>query len=145
MFRVPTFLGSSSIHGFGVFTAGPLPGGTLLWEFTPGVDQALREDELQAFPPSWREWFERYCYLNDEGLYIFCGDNARFMNHSPTPNCDDSGILTVTLRDIAAGEELTCDYRSFDRMSRARGEPFGEGNVLEEAQRMMESVRESVR
>ncbi len=144
MFRVPTFLGPSPIHGFGVFTAVPLPGGTLLWDFTPGVDQALREDELMAFPPSWREWFERYCYLNDEGLYILCGDNARFMNHSPTPNCDDSGVLTVTLRDIAAGEELTCDYRSFDRMSRTRGELFGWGNALEVAGGSRKSAGESV-
>ena len=41
------------------------------------------------------------------------------MNHSSTPNtgvlpgADDPG-LTVTLRPIAAGEELTCDYIAFD-------------------------------
>jgi SET domain-containing protein len=38
------------------------------------------------------------------------------MNHSFDPNCDDgSGSYTVAIRDIAEGEELTCDYRLFDR------------------------------
>ncbi len=37
------------------------------------------------------------------------------MNHSDEPNCDDpDGPRTVTNRDIEPGEELTCDYRSFD-------------------------------
>jgi hypothetical protein len=29
------------------------------------------------------------------------------MNHSPVPNCDDSGVATVAARDIEEDEELT--------------------------------------
>jgi len=39
------------------------------------------------------------------------------MNHSDRPNVgmNPSGTAdTVALRAIAAGEELTCDYRTFD-------------------------------
>jgi SET domain-containing protein len=36
------------------------------------------------------------------------------MNHSESPNCDDRGSATSTIRDIQMGEELTCDYRLFD-------------------------------
>jgi SET domain-containing protein len=36
------------------------------------------------------------------------------MNHSPRPNCHETGVQTITSRDIEAGEELTCDYRTFD-------------------------------
>jgi len=43
------------------------------------------------------------------------------MNHSFQPNCDDQGPTTVAACDIAAGEELTCDYRTFDMNSKQNG------------------------
>jgi len=48
-----------------------------------------------------------------------CADNAKHMNHSDSPNVvngeDGDGVETnVAARDIEAGEELTCDYYSFD-------------------------------
>jgi hypothetical protein len=53
---------------------------------------------------------------------VLCGDNAKFMNHSFEPNCDDvDGPYTVTKRDIATDEELTCDYRLFDLESARDG------------------------
>jgi SET domain-containing protein len=41
------------------------------------------------------------------------------MNHSPAPNTGalpdaPLPVVTVAMRDIAAGEELTCDYLVFD-------------------------------
>ena len=52
------------------------------------------------------------------GLYVLCGDDARFFNHSADPNCldldDGAGGITVAHRDIQRGEELTCDYALFD-------------------------------
>ena len=57
----------------------------------------------------------RYGYQpSEEPVYIVCGDNARFMNHSDTPNCDDVDDLTIALVDIAEGDEITCDYARFD-------------------------------
>ncbi|MFZ3100192.1 MAG: SET domain-containing protein [Minisyncoccales bacterium] len=47
-------------------------------------------------------------------------DDARFFNHSNTPNTfgtEDPGdemAICVALRDIQIGEELTADYRTFD-------------------------------
>jgi SET domain-containing protein len=36
------------------------------------------------------------------------------MNHSDEPNCDFSQLeIAHALRDIAAGEEMTCDYNVF--------------------------------
>ena len=61
-----------------------------------------------------RRWFLRYAYLDESGDYVLCGDNGKFMNHSFDPNCDDQEG-PCTMRDIAEGEELTCDYRLFDR------------------------------
>ena len=118
MFRVPTYLAPSSIHGIGVYTPSDIPSGTVLWDFDPEVDWVFSEAEMKQFPERYRPTVLSYCYVDDDGRWILCGDNARFMNHSDEPNCDDSGIYTVALRDISAGEELTCDYRTFDRLSR---------------------------
>jgi hypothetical protein len=129
MFLVPTVVAPSPIHGFGVFTPLPIPAGTVIWEFTPGVDMEFTADQVAAFPDHYRDRIEMYSYVNDEGVYILCGDQARFMNHADTPNCDDSGTVTRAIRDLAAGEELTCDYRSFDRLTRDYGTPALAGAV----------------
>lgn len=125
MFLVPTSLGPSSIHGTGVFAARPISAGTRIWEFTPGVDWKLQPAELAAFPEPYQTQLRAWCYLDDEGVYVLCGDNAKFMNHADAPNCDDpEGRYTVTNRAIAEGEELTCDYRTFDRETAAKGFDF---------------------
>jgi SET domain-containing protein len=127
VFRVPTYLGRSSIHGTGVFTPFFIPAGTLIWSLDPEVDWTLTEDDIVRFPEAYQEKLRSYCFVDENGSYILCGDNARFMNHSEEPNCDDwtSGD-TVAYRDIEAGEELTCDYRAFDAASRDphRAEPY---------------------
>ena len=115
MFLVPVRLGLSPIHGFGVFAADPIPAGTRVWEFTDGVDYRLPPEVVERCPEPYQSDLLKYAYRESSGDYILCGDAARFMNHSDDPSCDDSGDLyTVARIDIAAGQELTCDYRTFD-------------------------------
>lgn len=115
MLRVPTFVAPSPIQGVGLFAAIPLRRGTVVWEFSPEVDWKIPVTDLQKFPDPYRSWLLRYVYREPDGTYVLCGDNAKYMNHSFDPNCDDgNGPCTVARRDIAAGEELTCDYRLFD-------------------------------
>lgn len=121
MFRIPTYVGRSEIHGFGVFTPDPIDAGTTIWDFTPGIDWEMTPEELEAFPEPYRSRLLTYSYKDERGIYVLCGDNARYMNHSDTPNCDDGGPVTVAARHIEAGEELTCDYRLFDVPSREAG------------------------
>lgn len=119
---MPTFLAPSAIHGVGVFAAAPISAGTVIWEYVEGVDWRLAPDELSSFPEPFQARLRHYCYLEeDSGMYVLCGDNAKFMNHSFEPNClDPDGPVTVTARDVSAGEELTCDYRAFDVESAGR-------------------------
>ncbi len=125
MFLIPTYLGPSSIHGTGVFTARDLPAGTLIWEFTPGVDWEIAPDALAAFPEPYQTELRAWCYLDETGVYVLCGDTGKFMNHSFEPNCDDPpDRTTVTNRPIHAGEELTCDYRTFDHETAEKGFDF---------------------
>jgi SET domain-containing protein len=122
MFTIPTYLSQSPIHGIGVFTPEPIAEGTLLWEFDEGVDWKITQDELARFPEPYQSRFRMYCYLLPEGIYVFCGDNAKFMNHSNAPNCDDpEGRYTIANRAIEAGEELTSDYTTFDLESAEKG------------------------
>ncbi len=123
MFRVSTYVSRSAIHGFGVFAAEPIPKDTTIWGFDEGADWALSPEEMAAFPARFREQMEAWTYQSEDGSYILCSDSAKFMNHSFEPNCDDRGRDTVAARDIGAGEELTCDYRSFDMKSKQDGMP----------------------
>ncbi len=114
MFLIPTYLGRSAIHGFGVFTATLIPAETVIWEFADGVDMRLTPSELRALSGRVHDALRSYCYREATGAYVLCGDNAKFMNHSMDPTCDDNGKITIVRRALPAGSELTCDYRSFD-------------------------------
>lgn len=127
MLLVPTLKQQSPIHGTGLFAAEPIPAGTPTWRFTPGIDLSIHPDAVKQFTDVARDWFLMYAYLDIRtGLYVLCADDARFMNHSETPNVGGDyeqepvfGV-DVALQDIAVGEELTCDYRTFDRLDRER-------------------------
>lgn len=122
MFRIPTYLAPSEIHGIGVFTPDPIPAGTRIWEFDERVDWRMSPEALETIPEPFQTQLRRWCFREESGQYVLCGDNAKFMNHSFVPNCDDpEGPYTVTNRDIEAGEELTCDYRAFDAESAEDG------------------------
>jgi hypothetical protein len=119
MLIVNTYLDRSAIHGIGLFAAERIPAGTVVWRRSPEVDILLDRAELERLHPAARAQIEKYTYLDRMlGKLVLCGDDARFFNHSDAPNCQDfpdaSGGTTVAARDIERGEELTCDYASFD-------------------------------
>ena len=125
MMLIKTVRKSSEIHGIGLFAAESIPEGSPTWRFVPGVDQAIHPDLLERVPEASRGSFLTYAYLDIRtGLYVLCADDARFMNHSDEPNvCGDYELdpvfgMDVAARDIEEGEELTCDYRTFDRIDR---------------------------
>ncbi len=120
MMLIRTRVGPSAIHGQGLFAIEAMPRGTPVWRFEPGFDRVFTAAQLVAFPPAVREhlrWFG--FYSREDGGVTLSGDHSCFMNHSPTPNTGAPleavpPITTVALRDIAMGEELTCDYFAFD-------------------------------
>jgi uncharacterized protein len=125
MLRVPTYVAQSSIAGVGLYAATDLPSGFVIWEFSEGVDWRITPAELMLFPEPFQTKLRHYLYQEESGVYVLCGDNAKYMNHSDEPNCDDTGgEHTVTCRAIKAGEELTCDYRLFDLEAQTFGLSF---------------------
>lgn len=120
MMLVPTRADRSPIHGVGLFAVSTVRTGTAVWRFEAGFDRTFRTAAVAGLPELARRHVEHYGFLDAaRGCWVLNGDLGIFMNHSATPNTGAPGVAgaaeeTVALRDIAAGEELTCDYRAFD-------------------------------
>ena len=122
MLLVKTFLAKSSIEGVGLFLAEPVKKGDFTWKFVEGFDQTIGEEELENLSQNSKDYIQKYGYLSKRsGLYVLCFDDSRFMNHSEDPTTEGyyhyslpfEGVDRAT-RDLEVGEELTCDYRTFE-------------------------------
>jgi hypothetical protein len=117
MMLIPTYVAPSTIEGVGIFAAEPIAAGTRIWRLDQSLDRLIGRADLDDLCDVFRAFVERYSYPypHDPEQLIVELDNGRFMNHSDTPNTifsdPDAGF---TLRAIAAGEELTCNYAEFD-------------------------------
>lgn len=123
MLRVRTYVDISSIPniGLGLFANERITKGTVIWEYTEGLDFVKDLDEVDDMNPIDKEFATTYSYLDvDINKYIFMADNARFFNHSEiSPNVDEHGqgltAKTVANKDIEIGEELLTNYFVFDK------------------------------
>jgi SET domain-containing protein len=121
MLLVKTRIGLSPINGVGLFAAQFIPKGAVTWRFSEGLDSRIEKRDLEKVPAAAKDSFMKYLYFSRRTMsYVLCCDDARFFNHSPTPNVGDADEVQsdegvdIALRDINEGEELTCDYRLFD-------------------------------
>ncbi|MEO6026048.1 MAG: SET domain-containing protein-lysine N-methyltransferase [Candidatus Binatia bacterium] len=105
----------SRLAGRGVFTTRAVPKGALLLEY---LGERISHTEAG----------ERYYAAKEPDAFVLLftvdrkvvidgavgGRAARYVNHSCAPNCeaDETGgrIFITSIRDIAAGDELTYDY-----------------------------------
>ena len=110
MMLVKCRLKPSPIHGIGLFADEPIRKGKLVWELTPGFDLVLRKKDFKDWPPHLRKFLATYGYRYRKDVYILCSDHAKHFNHSDTPNTRMRGPTTYAAKNIARGEELTCDY-----------------------------------
>lgn len=128
MLFVETYVAPSKVHGLGLFAAKPINTGTKIWEFESGFDLDLSEEDIARLSEACRARVLDYAYYNAKRMrYIFCSDDARFMNHSNEPNTASVGFgedeeqergQTIAAKDIAEGEELTEDYGVFEDIGR---------------------------
>lgn len=120
MILIETRVAPSAIHGMGLFAVKAIPRGTPVWRFQPGFDREFSPAQFSALPAEAQKHLRWFAFLDlVGGNWVLSGDHACFMNHSAEPNTGalpDAGqpVVTVALRDIGAGEELTCDYFAFD-------------------------------
>jgi SET domain-containing protein len=116
MLLVRTSVRQSPIHGLGLFADEPIRLGQPVWTYEPTIDRVVPEAELDSYPEHVIDYLETYCeYFPEFGVLVLSGDNDRFTNHSDDPNTvvvlpNGPEARVVAARDIAAGDEITCDY-----------------------------------
>jgi hypothetical protein len=109
---VPAEVRESSIFGKGLFAVQPLAKGTIVCCFTLGSEVITEQQFVQACADGVHRIMRtgtRYA-----GRYFTVGNEAadyNFINHSFEPNLLSHCGLVLAKRDVAAGEELTLDYR----------------------------------
>ncbi|HTV20875.1 MAG TPA: SET domain-containing protein-lysine N-methyltransferase [Polyangiaceae bacterium] len=101
--------------GYGVFATQDIPKGTIIWALDP-LDQIIDQGKAKSMKEPSESVLHRYSWINGNGDRILCWDFGRFMNHSCEPNSVGPGKLEfeIAVRDIKAGEEVVCDYGSFN-------------------------------
>lgn len=116
MLLVDAYLDKSPIQGIGLFAKQPIAKGTAVWALDLRFDRLIEWDVYESLTGPIRAYIDRYTYPHrpDPRFVVFEADDARYMNHADDPNCDFSKLdVAHALRDIAAGEEMTCDYNVF--------------------------------
>ena len=104
---------SSAIHAAGCYTTEPIARRTRILEYTgPRISKESADQKYQDSPTT-------YLFGLGNGDQVIDGFGlAMFINHSCDPNCETKEIKgrvwILSLRDIAAGEELTYDYNLYD-------------------------------
>ena len=117
MMLVRTYLSNSTIEGVGIFASEPIKAGDVIWRLEPKFDVFFTEADIEELPLHMRDFIARYSYphMRKPGIWVLEADNGRFMNHSESPNTDFTGFEEgFAIRDIASGEEITCNYHEFD-------------------------------
>ncbi|MEZ5525049.1 MAG: SET domain-containing protein [Pseudomonadales bacterium] len=110
--------------GYGVFTTEFIPKGTLVWALDK-LDRQFSGLEMLELGEPYQQILSRYCYRDNQGHFVLCWDNGRYVNHSFHANCMSTAYdCEIAIRDIQPGEELTDDYGYLNLMEpfRARDE-----------------------
>ena len=120
MMMVKTKLKKSPIHGFGIFSDQNIKKGDVVWKYNPIIDKKITPKEYKSLPLLAQKYIDKYGFKDHDKMWVMCGDDARFFNHSIKPSCKEDGVenerdnITTAARDIKKGEELTSNYNHFD-------------------------------
>src|SRR6187402_2938281 len=100
----------NDVVGYGLVATKLIPRGTITWALDK-LDRIFTPQMIKTMEPVYQDVLDKYSYRNQEGNYILCWDNARFVNHSFNSNCITTAYeFEIAIRDIYPGEELTDDY-----------------------------------
>ena len=108
--------------GIGVFALAPIAKGTAVWRFAKGLDMEFGPEIVDTLPVACADVLHalRLSRPQHAARSILCFDDARFVNHSDTPNvATDYAQDPVRSRRRAArhrgrARNLTMDYAGFE-------------------------------
>lgn len=96
--------------GYGVVATRFIPAGTITWVLDK-LDREFSPYEFQSMGPIYQNILDTYTFRNNNGNFVLCWDNGRFVNHSFNSNCLTTAYdFEIAIRDIHPGEQLTDDY-----------------------------------
>lgn len=116
MLRVKTFVSSSLGRDLGLFAIDRIPSGTVTWTYDADFDRSFSMGSIDSLPAFSREVFLKYGYFDYSlNRLVVPIDDLRFINHSEKLfNIRSTPAMDVACKDIAAGEELLCNYRDYE-------------------------------
>ncbi|MCA9000983.1 MAG: SET domain-containing protein [Planctomycetes bacterium] len=96
--------------GYGVVATEFIPAGTITWVLDK-LDREFSPLDFQSLEPIYQEILDYYTFRNNNGNFVLCWDNGRYVNHSFHSNCLTTAYdFELAIRDIHPGEQLTDDY-----------------------------------
>lgn len=96
--------------GYGVVATEFIPSGTITWVLDK-LDREFSPIEFQSMAPIYQNILDYYTFRNNNGNYVLCWDNGRYVNHSFNSNCLTTAYdFEIAIKDIFPGEQLTDDY-----------------------------------
>lgn len=125
MLSVDAYLKESPGKGIGLFSSENLPTGTVVHYSENVFDRTFSGEFVRS--QDFKGFFEKYStYDSENDTYYLCHDNARFINHSETPNLkyDAESKNLYAVKEISKDEELTCDYREICDHDKYNGVSF---------------------
>lgn len=114
MLKIRTAVQKSTIPdaGLGLITLDNLIEGQIVEEIDTELYARFSVETVSKMWELQRDFFKCYSFIQ-EGYHYLPLDNARFMNHSESPNLSYRDKKWIANRRIAAGEELFTDYKEF--------------------------------
>lgn len=96
--------------GVGVCATRSIPRGTIVWALDR-FDIVIDGNQFQTLGAQHQAILQRWGYRDHFGRWILCWDGGRMVNHRCEPSMRGVGPdLMIAVRDLAIGDELTCDY-----------------------------------
>ena len=109
---VKTYIDKDNYGGIGLFAAQYIAKGQCIWDFNHMVDKQWDSDDFHSLLNTLsyieKHYLLRYTSEKD-GIVYFYGDDAKYCNHSKTPNTHGYPNQYASV-DIQIGQEITCDY-----------------------------------
>lgn len=111
MLLIKTRLGNAGHKGLGLFSEENIEKGTVVWKEHPLFHSVILYSEFIKLNGLQRNYLEKYAtYNKNDCSYFLDLDDSRFMNHDDDPNVEFLYETGTAIKNIHAGDELTCDY-----------------------------------
>ncbi len=114
MIHPDTYTGTTD-KGVSLFAKRRFKKGEIIW-IADSADTILPAATYRSFSEQKKQNVNSLGYLDSKGRFVIPNDNGKYVNHSCSPNCTyllEYDNISVAMRDIGAGEEITENYRCY--------------------------------